>query len=375
MRAVAFPRDTNPYQELLHGALRAEGVDVGYLPMPTPSRTVNLLLMPAVLAWLRLRGVRVLHLHWVFDFEIGGTDRLPALRRVAQAWFGLVLRWSRLIGVRVVWTAHNVLPHSRVFHDDRAARADLLHQASHVLVHDAFVTDELARLVAPDALPPVSVVPHGPFGDHYDVSVDPVEARSRAGVPLERRVLAFVGRVTREKGVDLLLEAFALLVAERRDRGEVPPVLLVAGRCDDPELVELLHGASRRLGDDLHLDLRFLPEDALSDLVASADVLVLPFRQVTTSGSALLAMGFAKPVVVPDLPPFASVPDDAVLRFAAGDADALRVALGEATDLGHGDIGRRGAVAQQWAARASWPDAARGTAAAYRDAVAHGSRR
>ncbi|MFY0407337.1 glycosyltransferase family 4 protein [Solicola sp. PLA-1-18] len=375
MRAVAFPRDTNPYQDLLHGALAHEGVRVDYLPMPTPSRTLNLLLMPAVLAVLRLRGVRVLHLHWVFDFEIGGTDRVPALRRVAQAWFGVVLRWSQLIGVRVVWTAHNILPHTQVFHDDRAARATLLRTASHVLVHDAFVTGELAQLVAPDALPPVSVVPHGPFDEHYDVDVDRVAARARVGIALDRRVLAFVGRVTQEKGVDLLLEAFTQLVDDVRDAGERPPLLVVAGRCDDPALVGRLHDTARAVGGDLHLDLRFLPDADLADLVAGADVLVLPFRKVTTSGSALLAMGFAKPVVVPDLPPFADVPDDAVLRFAAGDAKDLRETLLEATTLTPGDLGRRGAVAQEWAGRATWPDAARSTARAYRDAVAGGRRR
>ena len=143
LKVAAFPRDTNPYQELLHAALRAHDVEADYLPMPTPSRTLNLLLLPVILTRVRVGGTRVLHLHWVFAFSLPGASQVPLVRLMAQVWFGLVLLTCRALGIRVVWTAHNLLPHDQVFWDDRAGRRMLLRRASAVIVHDKRVIDEL----------------------------------------------------------------------------------------------------------------------------------------------------------------------------------------------------------------------------------------
>ena len=41
-------------------------------------------------------------------------------------WYAMILAWARIIGLRIVWTLHNVLPHGRLFVDDIAARRRLL---------------------------------------------------------------------------------------------------------------------------------------------------------------------------------------------------------------------------------------------------------
>src|SRR3954452_17492458 len=102
---LVLPRDDNPYQELLYGELRRRGVRVRYVGRLTPSHTLNLLLLLFELAGCRMAGARLVHLHWVFAFT------LPFGRRVTQQWFGLLLRVIGLLGLRLVWTAHNVLPH------------------------------------------------------------------------------------------------------------------------------------------------------------------------------------------------------------------------------------------------------------------------
>ena len=53
-------------------------------------------------------------------------------------------------------------------------------------------------------------------------------------------------------------------------------------------------------------------------MLAAADVVVLPFRRVTTSGSAMLALSHGRPLIVPDLPGLADLPDEAVLRYDGG---------------------------------------------------------
>lgn len=365
MRTLTTPRDHNPYQGLLHDALGGEGVEPEFLAMPTGSRSLNLLLVPVTLLRARLGGVRILHVHWVFGLTFAGSESSAVLRRLSQAWFAVILFWCRLIGVRVVWTAHNVLPHDRVFHDDRAARARLLRSSSHVIVHDAAVSEALADLVGgPSVLPPVTVVPHGSFIDvDAQAPATPTSAaRERLALPHDRRLLLFFGRVTREKGVTDLVEAWSDLAGEHADA-----LLVVAGRCTDPGLEAWLRDAADRLAGRLHLDLRHLPDDDLRDHLVASDVVVMPFRSVTTSGSALMAMARARAVVVPDLPPLASLPDAACLRYDRRSEHGLRDALTAACVTPADELATAGEAGRTWTAEApGWPVAARRTAQVYR---------
>ena len=54
MKMLVLPRDPNPYQGLLYGAMGRLGVRIRYLGELTPSHAVNMLLLPAELAWHRM---------------------------------------------------------------------------------------------------------------------------------------------------------------------------------------------------------------------------------------------------------------------------------------------------------------------------------
>ncbi len=370
LKTLTLPRDANPYQDLLHAALAGEGVQPRYLPMPTPSRSLNIVLIPAMLAWARVSGVRVLHLHWVFGLTFSGSATLAPLRWLSQMWFAVILFCCRALGVRLVWTAHNVLPHERVFWDDRAARTMLLRASSHIIVHDQHTADELAALAGGTAqLPPVSVVPHGSFVGHYPRTTTRAQARDRLGLPPHRRIVALVGRVTVDKGVEDLVGAFAAAYDEMAPGLPTAGMLVVAGRCTDRALEVRLAERSQELGPDVRLDLRRLPDSDLSDYLTAADVVALPFRRVTTSGSALLAMAFAKPVIVPDLAQLSGLPDAACLRYVAADPRSLRDALVRACSAPPELLLAAGAAGYEWTSSATWPAAARQTARVYRDTL------
>jgi beta-1,4-mannosyltransferase len=49
----------------------------------------------------------------------------------------------------------------------------------------------------------------------------------------------------------------------------------------------------------IRMDLRFLPADDLQLHLNAADLLVLPYREVLNSGSAILALSFNRPVLIP----------------------------------------------------------------------------
>jgi glycosyltransferase involved in cell wall biosynthesis len=350
IRILVLPRDPNPYQGLLYSAMDRLGVQASYLGELTRSHTVNLLLLPAQLAWQRMAGARVVHLHWVAaTFALPGARRFPVLRRLGQAWFLVWLRACRALGLRLVWTAHNVLPHEQVFADDVAARRALVRASDLVLAHSAAT---LAGLAALGAAPRRSVViPHGPLPPGR-----PAAALRRPGSAGGPRQFLFFGRVQDYKGVTDLLAAFAALSAT------VPAELTVAGPCPDGQLQAELRALAAGAGHQVTLRLDPVPDDAVTDLLATADVVVLPFRRVTTSGTAILALCHGRPLIVPDLPGLAGLPGPAVLRYDGG-IPGLAGALTRLAVADDQTLAAMSAAALSYAAGLDWPDIAQQTIA------------
>jgi glycosyltransferase involved in cell wall biosynthesis len=344
MRVLALPRDPNPYQGMLYAEMRGVGVEVTFIGELTASHTLNLLLLPVETAWHRLKGARIAHLHWVFAFSLPYADRAPVLRRISWLLFLSWLNVCRILGISVVWTAHNVLPHERVFANDVKARRRLVASADLVIVHSSFVLAELARL---GAVPRRSAtIRHGPFRTSVSSS-PPVTSREADAA----REFLFFGRVQEYKGVEDLMTAFAALPAE------CPAHLTVAGQCTDARLVQRLTSLSSLSRPTVTLRLEFLAEDDLADLIRAADVVVLPFRRVTTSGSAILALSWAKPLVVPDLPAFADLPSQVVVRYS-GQTAGLTQALAELARAKDGELLAMSEAARSYSSAVTWRDIA-----------------
>jgi glycosyltransferase involved in cell wall biosynthesis len=345
MRVLVFPRDDpNPYQRLLYGEMERLGTRVSYLGRLTPSRTLNILLLPLEVAVRRAGGARLVHLHWVFGFGLPGGSRFAGIRGLAQAWFTLWLRTTRLLGVRIVWTAHNVLPHSPVFADDVAARRALVAASDLVLAHSQ---QALAGLAALGAVPRRSaIIPHGPLTP----AVPAVSLRVPGTGGAPRRIL-FFGKVLAYKGAEDLLAAFAAAPAG------LPAILTIAGQCDDPGMRSRLEATARACGGRVALRLERIPDRDVPALFASADVVALPYRSVTTSGCAMLALAYGRPLLVPELGGFADLPGEAIIRYS-GPGQALTAALVQAATAEGPALAAMAGAARACAATLSWPEIA-----------------
>src|SRR5262249_24986332 len=141
-------------------------------------------------------------------------------RRLTGLWYAAVLAWARLIGLRIVWALHNVLPHERLFVDDVAARRRLLRACELVIAHSEASLETLPDAGA--APRHACVIPHGPVRDH------PTRLeRPDSEAPLS---LLFFGLVARYKGVEDVLEAL------REVSAETTLTLTIAGDCVDAGL-------------------------------------------------------------------------------------------------------------------------------------------
>lgn len=354
-----LPKDKNPYQSRLSEALAGHGVTAQVGLRPTGSATLNLLVLPLSLLHQRLRGVRILHLHWLFTMVPGSSAHSLRRRRWWRAWFGCQLWWARLLGLRVVWTAHNFLPHTPIFDDDVAARRTLIAHCDAVIAHSEDALAKLHEFGVP--LPGCAeVIRHGPM------LALPVpsrrEARQRLGLPPEARIVGLVGRLEAYKGVDELVDTMRQLASD----GRLPTgtVLVLAGACRDRGLRRRL----RSLGAEapwLHLALGYSDDETFLAYLAALDLAVLPFRAITTSGSAIAALEAGTPVLLPRSVGDLGLPTDATLRY-----DDLREGLMQVLSLPDDTIAGMAQAAQAWAHGWTWDDVAARTAAVYRTALA-----
>ena len=83
-----------------------------------------------------------------------------------------------------------------------------------------------------------------------------------------------------------------------------------------------------------YLDLRFVGEEEVPGLFASAAIVALPYREIDQSGVLMTAIGFDKPVIASRVGGLAETIQDHVhgRLFPAGDVEALTAALEEMLD-------------------------------------------
>jgi glycosyltransferase involved in cell wall biosynthesis len=348
MKILVLPREeTNPYQELLYGAMRSRGARITYLAGLTPSHTLNLLLLPLEMAVRRFGGARVVHLHWVYAFGVTASVKSTTVRRATAAWFALWLRILRPLGLRLVWTAHNVLPVTPVFEDDLGARRRLVAASDLVIAHSQATLDRLAALGIPARSG--AVIPHGPF-----TSAEPTTVLRTPGDGDGPRELLFFGKIRPYKGVDILLRAFAALPPELNAH------LTVAGECGDGLLRDELAELAGKSGDRVTLQLERIPDEEITGLLEQADAMVLPYRQITTSGSGVLALCHGRPLVVPDLPGLAELPDDAVVRYDGTERELTAALVGIVT-ADASVLAKMSSAADEYCAASSWSEIAERT--------------
>jgi glycosyltransferase involved in cell wall biosynthesis len=350
MKVLVFPKDPNPYQELLYAEAAELGAEITYLGKVTPLASLNLLLLPVELTVRRMSGARIVHLHWVWGFLLPWADRFPVLRRTSWGWFRLCLRVIRLLGLRLAWTAHNVLPHSPVFPDDIAARRLLVSKCDVVFGHSSWTLSALTEIgAAPHRW---AMIRHAPF-EHVAVSPTPRPNRTNGTTEL-----LFFGKVFEYKGVEDLLEALARLPESHRVH------LTVAGQCSDAGLRSRIEESALEAGDRVSLRLQHIPDSDIEQLMQKADVVVLPFRRITTSGSALLALSYGKPLVIPALPALADLPDEAAFRYD-GSVEGLETTLRSVIAADESLLARLSAAALAYRLEVTWSQAASTTVAEF----------
>jgi glycosyltransferase involved in cell wall biosynthesis len=291
---------TIPYDAALVAALRAEGAEVVFFGRrERPGETIPPALAPRrhfycgterlrgalpttlfrlakgaehVADMLRLRGVLeaarpdVIHFQWA-PLPVVDRRLMRLFRRIAPC----------------VLTVHDTTPFNGSPNSSLqqlGARA-VFEAFDHLVVHTEQGRQALRRRGIADEK--LSVIPHG-------VIALGEAAAKPAGA--ERTILLF-GKIKPYKGTDLLVEAFARLPEARR---RTTRLKIIGEPFIDLEPLKA-RAAALGVGARIDWDPRYVGDAEIGAILADADLLVFPYREIDASGVLMGAFPYGKPIV------------------------------------------------------------------------------
>ena len=335
----------NPYQSQLAEHLgdlgvRVTGVDSSVLSLPRV---------------MLGRRPDVLHLHWLHPYTQASNILSSSARWLV---FRMMVAVLRLRGTRIVWTVHNLQDHEAANPRlDRMCASTIAQRASGLIVHGSAARRAVESRFGRRRDQHVVEIRHGHYFDCYPASMDRSVARARLGLSEDDLVYLFLGRIRPYKGVLELIDAF-----RRLDESAARLVIAGLPRCDvDTQLIR------QRVEGDARIVFApgFVPDEEIQVYMNGADVVVLPYRDILTSGAAILAMSFGRACIAPRLDFLTEVLDDqGGFFYDVGDEAGILGALRSALDR-RDALADMGSHNRDRAATWDWPTAARVTQELY----------
>jgi glycosyltransferase involved in cell wall biosynthesis len=207
----------------------------------------------------------------------------------------------RLTGKKVIYTAHDVMPHSQDTLYNRMVFKWLYKAPNKIIVHTNYIKNRIVSEfhIAPEK---ITAVPHGVYEKEQNAAITREVARRKMGLPGDKIILLFFGIIAEYKGFDILLNSLKFLKNPERIR------ILIAGKIS----IEYKTLFEKIIGDTgikhyLIPMLRYIKDEEIESVFKASDITVLPYKEASQSGVLFMSYTYGIPVLVPNLGGF---PDD-----------------------------------------------------------------
>jgi glycosyltransferase involved in cell wall biosynthesis len=265
--------ETNPVLSLLYESLEKSGVHVSGFSRRKLLRE----------SW------NVWHLHWPTENIVGRKYARDVIPRLLIFW--MVLKAARFKRIKIFWTAHNIRPHEQNHPFlERVFWRIFLSNIDGIICMSQIGKQELFRHHPQTQSIPIFTIPHGHYRGAYPDEISKGKARTALGLSLDDFVILFIGQIRAYKGISTLIRCFA-------ESRLTDTKLLVAGMANDEMALEIKKAAA--LSSNIKLVFEFVKRDDVQKYLRAADLVVLPYVEILNSGSAILALSFDRPILVP----------------------------------------------------------------------------
>ena len=210
--------------------------------------------------------------------------------------------YYKMLGKKILYTAHDINYRKLVGQDSIINNLTLRFMyiiVDHIFVHTEVMKAELTNgyKVAADK---ITVVPFGVNDVIPITDLTTLQARNKLSIENGRKVILFFGNIAPYKGLEYLIEAMSQL------KGKMDDVkLIVAGRIkhDCQAYWDKISAMIEqyRLNDSIMCRTEYIPEEEAEIYFKSADLLVLPYKNIFQSGLIYTSYRFGLPVVATDV--------------------------------------------------------------------------
>jgi len=281
----------------------------------------------------------------------------------------LLMVYYKLLGKRVVFTAHNVNAGKRDQNDSWLNRITLKIQynlSEHIFVHTDEMKDEM---VTEFRIPEdkISVIPFGINNTVPNTTLSTAEARRQLSIRDEDKVLLIFGHIAPYKGLEYLVVALGELL-----KREGAYRLIIAGNPKgSKDYWKQIQKAIARHGirDRVIEKIEYVPDEVTELYFKAADVLILPYTNVFQSGVLFLGYSFGLPAIAADV---GSLKEEIIegqtgFVFKSQDSSDLASKIDEyfKSELFHNLETRRAQIKEYANERYSWDKVAAMTTAIY----------
>jgi glycosyltransferase involved in cell wall biosynthesis len=281
------------------------------------SKMLRVLLCYARLIWYAASSeAKIFHILWYNKFQY--FDRTA------------LMLYYKLLGKKIILTAHNVNAGVRDSNDSRINRATLRIQyrlADHIFLHTEKMKQELLRDFGVHERA-ATVIPFGINNTVPNTGLTGAEARRRLGIAESEKAILFFGAIRPYKGLEYLVEAFFRIAANE------PQYRLIIAGAPRKDTEQYLADIERTIdnhpqGKRIIRRIQYVPDEETELYFKAADVLALPYTHVFQSGVLFLAFSFGLPVIATDV---GSIGEDIIegragLVCKARDPEGLAIAL------------------------------------------------
>ncbi|MDO8563874.1 MAG: glycosyltransferase [Nanoarchaeota archaeon] len=284
MKILAWPalknKKDNPYNWLLYSNIK---------------KLKNIEIEEFNISRALLRRYNLIHMHWPEYFLNKKNNLEVSFKLIA---FCTLISLLKLKGTKIIWTAHNSSSHEK-----NHLLLESLFWKYFIKNLDGYITltqsgkEELIERYPLIKRIKQFTIPHGDYRDEYKDTISKEKARRLLKIKNDELMILNFGKVRGYKGILSLIREFRKINIKNA-------LLYIVGNCQDLRL-------ANEIQNNADCNIRFVNNFITSDKVQiyfkSADLIILPYIEISNSGALFLALSFNKPVLVPETPTFKEI--------------------------------------------------------------------
>ena len=351
-RVIHLPFINSPYQLLLVKHLNKCQQDAYHAKM------LNFAWVNLTLPYNLFTGNNfdIIHLHWQHSFLLSKT---PFQTKVKAILTIFQFRLLQLFGKKIIWTIHNINHHENIHKDiELTFSKKLARLADGIIVHCPSARSYVQEAYELSNNSKIWVVPHANFIGYYPNDISKSAARKILKLSINDKVFLFFGMIRRYKGILDLINNYKKL-------NNAKSKLLIIGKPNDNTYSQQIKKEANGCK-NIHLTFDFINDEKIQTYMNAADIIVLPYRDILSTGALLLALSFGKPIIAPKIGCIPDVvTDQGGFLYDPSEPDGLLNAMNTALST-KADLERISNFNMQLANKLEWCHAAELTVDVYR---------